>query len=153
MWFCYLTTASFAPSSHRYHISPCIFLSFSSLSLTLTYTRTRALLLAHTHTHTHINTQSLSHRHTFILSHTCPLLHTHRLCLFAILTALRLPPPRCKADLLAMAERVKRLSVSPLTWPRRGHPNGCHGHHPLSEQTKSTAENWNARKGRFELLG
>ncbi len=125
------------PPRHIDIISHPVSFSLPPLSHTHTHTRTLSLLLAYTHT----NTPSLSHRHAFILSHTCPLLHTHRLCLFALLTALRLPSPRCKAELLAMAEWVKRLSASPLTWPRRGHPNGCHGHRPLSEQMKSTAVN------------
>lgn len=77
--FCYLTTGSLAPSSHRYHISPCISLSDS---------------------HKHI--RSLRHIHTVSW-----LFWQRRGSL----------PPRCKAELLAMAVRVKRLSASPLTWP------------------------------------
>lgn len=129
VWFRYLTTASLAPSSHRYHISPCIF-----LSLFPSHTHTHFLFCSHTHKHI------VSHTHSFCLALALSYTHTDSVSL--LFRQLRGSlPPRCKAELLAMAARVKRLSPSPLTWPRRGHPNGCHGHHPLSEQTKCTAEN------------
>jgi len=57
-WFCYLTTASLAPSSHRYHISPCIFPSL----FFLTYTHTLSFLLAHINT----NTSFLTHIHSVL---------------------------------------------------------------------------------------
>lgn len=121
----------------------------------ISYPVSLSVSLPHTHKHTytlsalavHTCTHSVSHLPSPALSQTVSWL------LWQLWGSL---PPRCKAELLAMAVQGVRLSASPLTWPHWGHLYGCHGHRPppLSDKTKKTSrQSKRQRQMPFWFLG